>query len=286
MKSAMFKIVPNIKNTQIFLKDRVFNINIELTDTLSTVRNTLTKFGVLITESDKKLPNYKASYTEVNGNNSKVVFLSANSQYSISQQNISCNLMLHLNYDNNQKNKIVYVTPFYYQEEFENLNNNIVYTFSNTQEIELIKNDILNSKILNYHIIDEINNLNLNLLSQNINYDYGISELYTSFTDRYKTSNYFFVNHSILSKFQKEKISNIMNYNSTIIKNLLRPKIKITNKKQNFDITYQKIQQVNYVQFSDEVRDLTDCQYKLQISYDFSSIHSLFSELIQTYKNK
>ncbi len=274
----MFNETPKIDKISVSFIANEFNFSIKLMGDKSEVAKDYSNFGISIYASDKKINNVSAFLSK-----GELFFLPKEpSDVSVYNGIVSCIQRFKKQYE--QANLYVYIGAFEYIQAFNNTQySSLAYRFSNAIELNLKTNGTINNKnVLDYSVIDALSNIEFDKLSENVNTDGGISNLYTSFISDKQIRNHLFINHKILSKLQQEQVTNIINYNSKTINRLLLPVITIRNSTDYLTVTEQILNNFDCLIFDDFYNE--NLTYDLKINYNTTSIVEFFNKLILEYR--
>lgn len=276
----MFSDTPQITNLSCQYINNQFYFSFELTGGQSDGTNKFSDFGLLILPSEKTIQNYVPNYKLVQKDNS--FLLSDSSQATIANSVVKCLQIYKTSYK--QQNVVVYITPFQYNKNYESTDyKDLTYSFSNTIQLVIKTDDLLNKNtVLDYTIIETLSQLDFDSLSLNDNTSQAISDIYTSFIDDKKIKNYLFINNQLLSQRQQDKITNIINYKSSIINKLIIPSILIRNNRDYVATQTQMFNTFDCVTFEDLYE--TNLNYTVTINYNISSIVDIITGLILSYR--
>jgi len=277
----MFNNTPQLSKITTKFINNEFNFTFNLSGELSQIVESFSNFGILLFASSVKISNYTPVYQNITNNN--ITFLTDDkSNYTVANNIIKYAQKYKSKFD--QKNLVLYVTPFTYSEHFKDSQYfDLVYNFSNTIEIVLkIDNKVDKQNILDYTVIETLKKIDFDSLSVQENAYGAVSQLYTSFIEKNKIRNYLFINQLLLSKLQQEKISNVINYKSSIINQLLIPSVNVRNENDYITATVNIFSNFDYVTFDDLY--IPNKSYNIIINYNFTSIIELMNSLILRYR--
>lgn len=277
----MFNNTPQLSKITTKFINNEFNFIFDLSGELSQIVESFSNFGILLFASPVKIDNYTPLYQDITNNNT--TFLTDDkSNYTVANSVIKYVQKYKSKF--NQENLVLYITPFTYNQHFKDSQYlDLVYSFSNTIEIVLkIDNKVNKQNILDYTVIETLKKIDFDSLSIQENTDGAVSQLYTSFVEKNKIRNYLFINQLLLSKLQQEKISNVINYKSSIINQLLIPSVNVRNENDYINATVSIFSNFDYATFDDLY--IPNKSYNIIINYNFTSIIELMNSLILRYR--
>lgn len=277
----MFRKVPTLTKIEAYYKDNKINFNFSLEGMLSSTKQDISNFGIMIYASETPLQNFTPSIEYINNPTTKMLFLTNEKKPVINNNLVKFMQNYSTNYDNS--NVYLYATTFKYNNVFAQDNKDLSYFFGNTVQLTLKINSQFNKSILDYSIIDRLSTLTPEQISVTDSNGFAISNLYTSFVDINKIRNYLFINHMLMCQKQKDNITKILNNNSSIVNRLINPNILIKTKDRILNYETGIIAgKFDYITFEDDYSK--NIEYETHLNYDLTALSSLIKELFSTYK--
>ena len=278
----MFRKAPTLTKIDTYYQNNKFNFSFSLEGMLSSVKQNISDFGIMLYSSDTLLQNFVPSVDYINNPNTKIVYLTNNKKPIINNNLVKFVQNYTTNYENS--NVYLYATTFKYNKTFGQDNKDLSYFFGNTIQFTLKINSQINKSILDYSIIDKLSNLTPEQLYIKDSSGFAISDLYTSFIDTNKIKNYLFINHMLMCQKQKDNITKILNINSSVINRLINPNISV--KSGGISLKYETEivngKKFDYLTFEDDYRK--NIEYTILLNYDLTAISNFIKDLYLTYK--